>query len=132
MISIINKEVKEQNGCYYLLITLSECVNELWEASYQKALTTKVFTTWTSTGAPTVDKVRFYANTVETNSFPQFAMAEAKQFLEEFSSFINIANDIYQSELLLVKQKQEEEKKKQEERAKVLKSMNDFLNNDEK
>ena len=130
MISIINKEVKEKNGRYYLVITLSESVNELWKASYQKALTTKVFTTLLSTGAPTVDKVNFYGNVLETNSFPICAMSDAKKFLEELSSFINIANGIYQSELILIKQKQEADKKKQEESARNLKSLNDFLNND--
>lgn len=130
MISIINKEIKEENGKYYLEITLSEYVNDIWKNSYLKSLSTKGYTSMYGSGAPTVDKVEIYGNTIRTKTFSKNAKNDVKAFIGELESFIDITDKIYNAELTLIKEQEEENRRKQEEKEKVLKDFNDFINND--
>lgn len=128
-IKIVNKEIKQYNEYrYYLEITLSNCIDVLWEESYDEALKTKSFISMRSSGAPVVNNIKFIENKIITNNFPEYAEIDLKEFINELENFIEITNTIYQSKQTLINQQKQKEIEEEQTRIEKLKEMNKRLN----
>lgn len=100
-------------------------------AAYQKALSENgSFTSWRSSGAPTVNDVVFSGRYVTTKSFPEFAKDDAKTFLKEFDAYLSIAKRNYDYLQMRKKQAFDQQIKDAEAQKKKLNGLNDFFNND--
>lgn len=129
-ISIIDKQIKESNGNgrYYLEITLSENADYLWQQSFQEAIKTEIFTSVRGSGAPVVTNLNFDDDKIITPSFPEYAQNDLPDFIKELEHFISIANSIYESKQVRIRQKQEREEKDKQDRIRKLEEMNKKLN----
>lgn len=102
-----------------------------WNECYQKALIDMGgYTSWRSSGAPTIDKVTFNGHYAQTMPFPnnQHALNDAKVFLSEFNNVLGLA---YKNWYSLIEQKENELKQKQkeqEEKDKEIERLNKFFN----
>lgn len=133
-IKIVDKQYKlnpYNNLRYYLEITLSDYVDNLWQESYQAALHSNGLDSITSlriSDAPVVNKIQFAGNKIITPDFPEFAKNDVPEFIHELEKIIALANAIYRSKQKLAHQKKELEEMKQQEQIKKLEEMNKDLN----
>lgn len=115
-----------------LEILLKKSVDRTWEQCYQEALhKISPITFWRSSGAPTLNRIRFENDRAYTDSFSnnELTKKEAKDFLNEFNTALKITNTLYEN---LQRQKKLEKEKLEKERIeqqKKLEELNDYFNN---
>lgn len=133
-IKIVDKQCKispNNSLRYYLEITLSDYVDDLWQKSYEKALHSDgigFFTSFHANDAPVVNKIQFAGNKIITPDFPKIAKNDVPEFIHQLEKFIALANKIYMSQQTHAQQKKELEEMKQQEQIKKLEEMNKDLN----
>lgn len=127
-VKIVRKEYKKNGYRYYLEITLSEYVNSEWEHAYQEALSQAQFTVLNLSGGPTLDKLTFIGNVIQTKDFPEFAMSDVPDFLKDLEVRIEMANKIYDSKVAYRKQLEEAKRRQEQEEQAKLSELNKKLN----
>ena len=129
MIEIIKYEVKKNGNRYTIEIQLSKYVPYDWTSIYNEAISKMGgFTSMSSTGCPTIDKVRFFGDIAKTTDFPEFAIDHLENFKNEFKKVMAIANTICISRRAIEQQREEEKKEQDEEKKKQLEEINKRLN----
>ncbi len=127
----ITRVTAQRDGLHIrLLIELDVCTDDEFVASYRKALSYgNGYTSMRGSGAPTVDNIEFDGKYVTTKSFPEYGKDDAKEFLNEFDSYLSIAKKIYESLQTRKKQDMDQQIKEAEAQKKKLADLNDFFNN---